>query len=331
VTPHLARFGFDDYPLQNLFELLLLHLSKEAIKMKIFVLFSGLLASLIPTVSATEKPISFEFEVGAERDTQLNITEVDQTLDANDTATVVKALLKGKWQPINRLKLQPGYAITNKTYQEHEAFNLQIQQASLDVNYKLDWFELGGSYHQIDAALDREDFMQLDYQNLSISKLFASHYYLRLGATQTDKLFESYPDKNADTNRYEFDGYYFFNRGKGYLSVGYQQLNEDAVVDFHDYQAPTLKATISNKFDLLGWQQKLQFSWSQQTRNYEATHPDIEEHREDARDTMRVSWKLELSESLSATSHYEIVKSQSNLESADFNNSQIAFMLKASF
>lgn len=298
-----------------------------------FMFSLAVLAANVPGPSTAAEPsgLAFELAAGAERDSNLNVVELDQSSQESATAAVLKAKLDARWQASPRLKLQAGYSYAGRRYQEHEDFDLAIHKLSADASYDLGWFTPGLSHHVANAQLAGRDFLDLKQTSVHVSRLFNDRYYFRLAHTVQDKSFNEHPDRDADNRGFSADAFVFFNNARSFIALGGGSEDESANAEQFDYDGVTHHLSFSHKFTLGENDSKLHMGWRHWTRDYSGLTPELDEQRNDSGQVTDLEWELGLSKNMALLSKVEFGQYHSNLPSADYDETLSSLLFKLRF
>lgn len=274
--------------------------------------------------------VDFELEAGIEYDSSLAVEELDRASEESDVALLTQAKLNGQWQASKTVMLKGGYNYLGRNFQDSDSFDTVIQQIFLDASYDAGPVTLGASHYFADAELDNRDLLSFNLTSVYLSKLIDRHIFLRLALDRKDKEFDSKPERDASGDSVSGDLYVFFNEAKSYVAFGLNSENEDSQSAELDFQGAGFKARLANKFEAFGKDNKLSLSYRYQNRDYDHVDPMIGEKREDERHTTELSWEVWFNEKVAMISTLLRGNYASNLDSADYQESQasIAFRLK---
>lgn len=281
--------------------------------------------------SANNDNFSFALEAGLVNDSQLAVEEIDQFESTSDTAKHFQFEADGNWKPADKLNVKAGYSYMDQSYQDNDEFDLTISRLHGDVSYDFPWLTLGVNQHKIDAKLAGDGFLDMTRKGYYIGKLFANSFYLRAESLEIDKTFDTLGDRNAETSALAVDGYYFFNDGLSFFSVGYETEDEKANAPEFSYDGTNYRATFSNKFSFLDKNSQMKLFWRYSDRDYKDIYPGIDQSRADTKSIYGLNWTLWFNDTLSLITEVEQTDSESNLESADYDATQVSLILRAEF
>lgn len=275
--------------------------------------------------------VDFELEAGLEQDSSLTVEELDQSSEESDTAVLSKAKLNAQWKPTKPVSLKAGYNYTGRNFRDSDSFDTVIQQFFVDGSYAAGLATLGASHYFADAQLDNRDLLTLNLSSLYVSKLIDQHIFLRFAMDFKDKSFDRRPERDADGNAMSGDIYIFFNQARSYVSFGLNTEKEDSNSSELDYRGTGVKAKVSNKFLAFGKDNKISLAYQFNNRDYHNIDPLIGEKREDRRQRTELAWEFWFNDTLALISSLVRGNYQSNLESADYEESLASLALRLKF
>jgi hypothetical protein len=278
---------------------------------------------LANTLHAATPTGSIRLEAGTEYDSNLSVIELDQFSTQSDWAAVLNARLNGRWKATDKFELKGGYSYLSKTYQDYENFDLAVQQLFADASYQFAPVTIGASFHNADAELADKDLLTLQQTSLYASRLFNQRVFLRGAVNFQDKEFPGNGGRNARNTGFSGDIFVFFNKGATLIATGFSREEEDANQAQYDYDATSLRASISHKFPVWGKSSKVQLGMRYHNRDYLTNTPADNSAEEFRRaDTHRVTtleWEINLTPKIIATSKIERGNYKSNLAAADYS------------
>jgi|Cruoilmetagenom7_1024161.scaffolds.fasta_scaffold11048_2 hypothetical protein len=276
----------------------------------------------------SESDFSIALEAGMERDSQLTVEEIDQYEVASDMATHLQFEAEGDWQATSRLALKGGYHYTSKSYQDNEDFDLDIGRVFGDVSYDFSVLTVGANQHRIDAKLAGDGFLDMTRTGFYAGKLFANSFYLRAELLDIDKKFDNLSDRDASGDSVATDGYFFFNQGLSFFSLGFEQEEETAQAEHFSYDAINYRATFSHEFNWLDKRHRLKLNGRYSNRDYLGVYPEINEARADTKNSISLTWDLFFTDHFSMISHLQQTDADSNLSSADYDATQLSIIFR---
>jgi hypothetical protein len=281
--------------------------------------------------SGEQLSLSGSVELGAEHNSNVSITELESATGEADTAAILDAGFDASWQATDRLTVDAGYSYSGRRYEEFEDFDLDLHLLYTDLSYDFDLFSVGTNYYFADAQLGGDDFLTLKQYSVYAGKLLADQWYLRGALNFSDKSFNNFAQRDADSEGLSLDAFWFFNQGRSTLVFGYAFDNEDARVNAFSYQANTMRIRFTNRFNVIGKDAQLQLGVRVQDRDYRGITPEINARRDDRQYTTEARFEVSLNKYLSVATQFERGAFRSNLASADYTENRVSASLKLAF
>jgi hypothetical protein len=296
------------------------------------ILYLSLAITGITNIAFAATPTAkFEFETGAEYDSNLSVIELDQNSSEGDWSILAKANINGQWQATDKVKLKAGAGYSSKTHQDYSEFNLAITQAFVDASYDFQPITLGISYHHADAELDNQDFLTLQQRSVYVSRLINQTIFLRAAINDQDKDFPNTTGRNAGNRGFSGDAFFFFNQGQTFFTLGISNEKENTEINEFDYDAINVRSSVSHQFSLWNKKNRVQLGWRFDNRDYSTVTELIDAKRQDERRITTLEWELETNNWLSLIGKLESGNYHSNLASADYSETISSVTLKARF
>lgn len=147
-------------------------------------------------------------------------------------------------------KLTTGYDFTQSLYADFDEYNLQghtvggrysfqaSPKVSLSLNYNFDYFTLDGDDYLFSHRTGARAFFQ-EWES----------FYGRIGYQFKNDEFELNPTQDRDVHSVDLTEYWFFNKNRDFISVGYTYGNADANLSRWSYDLHRVAATA--KYDVL--------------------------------------------------------------------------------
>lgn len=287
-----------------------------------------LMAGIASASESSDSDFSIALEAGIERDSQLTVEEIDQYEADSDMATHLQFEAEGDWQATSRLALKGGYHYTSKSYQDNQDFDLDISRVFADVSYDFSFVTLGANQHEVDAKLAGDGFLDMTRTGFYAGRLFANSFYLRAELLDIEKSFDDLSERNATGDTIATDGYFFFNQGLSFFSLGIEQEEETAQAEHFSYDAINFRATFSHEFNWLNKRNRIKLNGRHSNREYLGVYPGIDEARTDTKNSVSFSWNLFFTDHFSMITHLEQTFADSNLPSADYDANQLSLIFR---
>lgn len=291
----------------------------------------------LPVASAQDAPeeerfsVSGAVELGGEYNSNVSVTELETAIGQADVATALEAGINLTWRLTDRLRADGGYSHTATRYQEFSDFDLGMDLFYGDLGYEFDRLSVGTSYYHADAALGGDDFLTLEQYSIYAGRLFGDSVFLRGSINAADKTFDTLGQRDSTGGGFGLDAFWFFNQGRSSLVFGYTYGDEDARQEQFSYENHTFRTSLSNRFTLVGRDSRLQLGLRLQERGYRGVTPAIGVPRDEQQQVAEAEFEVSLNRYFAIVSRLEHGSYQSNLASADYNETRAFLGLKLSF
>lgn len=293
----------------------------------------GLLTACSLTLAQQEAPLTFSgsLAVGAEYNSNVSVAELESAIGQSDTAATVDASLDADWQASPQLNISGGYSFSSQSYQDFDAFDLDMHMLYADISHDFETFTLGASHYYADANLGGDDFLILNQSSIYAGKLLNEQWFVRGALNVSDKSFTGFEARDADTLGLSLDAFWFFNQGQSSLVLGYAFDDEDTRSRAFAYEADTLRIRYSNRFNLMGLNSDLQLGFRTQHRDYKGITPAIGVPRDDKQYVADASLTVDVQPWIAITGRLERGDYQSRLSSADYTEERVSLNVELSF
>lgn len=275
--------------------------------------------------------VSVRVDAASEHNSNVSVSELEQATGESDRALVLDFAVDAHWKPKTAMSVDFGYNYSDRRYREFSEFDLAMHLLYGDVSYDFSHYTVGANYYFADAELGGEGFMKLHQRSLYAARLFADAWYVRAAVTQSEKIFATLGERNADTLGYSIDAFYFFNEGRSFFLIGANYDDEDARDDAFSYQGNSLRLRYSHRFNLWRRDARIQLGYRWQDRDYQGITPAIEQRRDDRHQVLEARLEVPVLDKLSVISLVERGDYRSNLDSADYDETRVSLGLRFSF
>lgn len=282
---------------------------------------------------SSPNPVTFSgsLEAGAEYNSNVSVSELESASGESDMAGTLDASLDMHWNPAERVSVDAGYSFTSRQYDDFDAFDLDMHLLYGDISYEFDPFTVGANYYFADAELGGDDFLTLKQNSLYVGKLFYERWHLRGALNFSEKDFDGFGARDANTEGLSLDAFWFFNQGMSTLVFGFAYDDEDTRADQFAYEADTVRTRFTHRFNWSGRESYLQLGGRAHFRNYKAITPGVGVARDDKQYVLDASVEVKLMPWLAVTGQVERGDYRSRLASADYTENRIRAGLKVSF
>lgn len=269
---------------------------------------------------------SFDVEIaaGVDYDSNVSVNELDANTGADDFAAAIDADFDFSTPVGPGTELQLGYGFSQSLHFDFTAFDLQSHLATADLSHDFGFAEIGAAYRFAYSRLGGDPFLTMHQVNPYISKFIGKTLYVRAGYTYADKNFEepaaipAPPTRDAKSNSFGGDVYFFLNGVKSYLMAGYERDIEKAVSDEFDFHANNYRVRFSQRFPFGSGDAELSLGYRFEDRNYDNQTPSILAVRADERHRFQAELEIPVTEHAFARLEFEHGDYKSNLPSADY-------------
>jgi len=275
--------------------------------------------------------VSGQLELGAEYNSNVSVTELESASGEADYAGLLDAGIDLSWKPSERFTADVGYSYSSSQYREFDAFDLDLHLLYVDASYDLDVVTIGANHYYGDANLGGDDFLTLKQYSVYAARLFGDSFYLRGALNFTDKSFDTVAGRNADSEGFNVDGFWYFNQGKSSVVLGYAWSDENTLASEFAHKSHTLRARYSNRFMVAAKDAQIQLGLRMQERDYTSVTPSIGSRRDDRQQIAEARFEVSLNSSLTVVSQLEYGNYSSNLSSADYDETRASLGLRLSF
>ena len=283
------------------------------------------IGSSLPSLGAESLTYSGKARVGAEYQSNVNISALEQASGQADSAVLLEAELAASWQASKSWKLDAGYSIQDKNYRQADAFNTRLQLAYVDGSYQLGKHTLGANLYYANAQLDNAAFLTLSQASLYSLLSASDSWFIRPALTVADKSFARNTERDANTFTASADNFWFFASGQRFLSLGLMWEKESSQDNAFSYTAPGVRLKVSNRFTLWQYQQQLQLGAKLSQRDYSATQ------RSDTQTVLEASWQMNFNQHVALIGKLEHGDFSSTLDSADYRETRSAVLFQLGF
>ncbi len=275
--------------------------------------------------------ISGAVAVGAERNSNLSVAELESASGTSDTAATVDANIDLNWQVDASTAFATGYSYSGSRYQDIDAYDLDLHLVYADLSHDFALLTLGANTYFADAKLGGDSFLEMNQYSLYAGKLFGDEWYLRGALNFAEKEFDVFDTRDADNDGFGVDLYRFFNAGRSNVVLGYVYEEEDTRGPSFRYSADTLRLRLNHRFTLAERESRLQLGYRWQDRAYANITPGINVPRDDSQRVAEAQLEVEVTDNVAVTGGWEHGDYQSRLASADFSANRVTLALRVSF
>lgn len=272
-------------------------------------------------------PFSLEVSAGLESDSNVSVSELDESTGEDDQAAVLDADLDYELTLGKLTELQFGYGLSQTSYDDFSAYDVQNHLLTADFTHDFGAIDAGAAYRYIHTRLGGHDYLAIQQLAPSASRFFGRKFFGRAEYTFSDKAFDEVNERDATTHAGGADLYWFVNGVRTYVVFGYRYRNENAEDAQYDYDSHNLKLRLSQRFRFLEHDATLKLGWLYEQRDYSAPTPAIDATRDDDRNRFQAELELPLGRQFFGLLDYEYGAFSSNLQSADYDQHVVSVRL----
>ena len=287
----------------------------------------------LPVQANDTLSFSASARAGLEHQSNVNISELEQASGQSDVATLLEADINVQWQTTPALRLEAGYSVQDKNYQQADAFDSRLQLGHLDASYQLGTHTIGTNLYYASADLAQSRFLTLQQASLYSMHSIGDSSFVRPAITLSDKTFDRFSERDASTTSASLDTFWFFAEGTRFINLGLIYEDENSRDNAFSYQSPGLRLKLSGRYNLWQFDHTLQLGAKFSQRKYQSV-PDSNNdtpRRQDTQYQLDVSWKLDVNSHLALLTKLEHGDFSSTLDSADYRETRSSLALQLSF
>jgi hypothetical protein len=276
--------------------------------------------------SKEEQGFSFEGQleafVGA--DNNVVVEEIDLTTSTSDSFFTLKAKAGFDYNFDARHSASAALSYTDKSYSDADRFDLQTTLSTFGYKFKHENYTINLDYREADAELGGNDFLVLTQISPAVSFFLTKKNFFRLAYTSIEKELVNNPMRDASSDEYGLDYYFFWNGLSDYFISSIKLRQEDAQDPAFNFNSYQLRLAYKKRFALMGYKSRLSLDAKYRTRDFDTTlNSSIDAFRVDKRSSFSVSNELEVFNNLFWILELEYTSNNSNLESANFSETEL--------
>lgn len=276
--------------------------------------------SVIDTVK--DSPFSVELSAGVEYDSNVSIIEIDTQTAEGDFAALIDFGLEYETDLTDNTSLEIGYDFGQDIQFDFSNFDTQTHRGSVELSHDFGAVDGGISYQLVHSRLDGAGFLTLNRLSPYVASYVADRKaYVRASYIYTDKNFIGRTDRDSEVHAGSAEVFYFVNGLNTYVIAGYRFETEDAVAAEFDFDSHNTKLRLVQRINMGERRARLRGGWRYENRNYSSLTPSIGAVRDDERHKFDISLEVPFNDIMFAELEYNYDIFNSNLPSADFNQS----------
>jgi len=265
--------------------------------------------------------------LGYQYDSNVSLTELDTNTGEADYASLAEIGLDASLPVSQDLSLKLGYGFTQTRYQDFSEFDTAIHRFQVDGQYRVGGFDTGLALRHFGARLDNERFLDIRQVSPSIARMIGKTFYVRGAYTSAEKTYADREERDATGSALDFDVYVLLDGMQRYLSFGINVNDEDATDPELDYDGNKVRLAYGHKFEKLQLKARLQFD----ERDYANVTESIGEQRRDSKFRAGLDANFSLTDMFEIVGEAQYVDTESNLETANFDEMVYSLSLAAKF
>jgi len=292
---------------------------------------SQLLAELSETPKNSVKPWSVSLNAGFEYDSNVTISETDNTSSIDDFAGVFDASLGYKLLKTDLSEVEVAYDFYQSLYDDLPDFDIQAHVFSLSGSHEINDFDFGLNYSYNYTFLGADRFYDSHSVIPTLGFMPTSAWYVSLAYNFQNKNFFNDQERDSNLHAFSYDNYVFFNDNNSFVTMGYRIEHEDTAGSQFQYLGHYYTAGLNTKFAAHFLKPEAEIYYKYYLKDYDGVTDSILEEREDERQSVYLGLTLHFNEITHAKIAYEYVDAISNLSPSDFEEHIVMFTLGADF
>ncbi|NNJ73388.1 MAG: DUF560 domain-containing protein [Enterobacterales bacterium] len=280
---------------------------------------------LCPSLMASE-PVEQKYNasisIGEEYNSNLTIDELDLGSNQSGLLTNIELEVDAQLSPSKDHQINLAYMFSRSIHEEYSEFDLESHGFSLGYDFTEGDYTYGLDYMFFDATLDSADFLQMNFITPSVSYMLNDTSLLRFAYNFTDKSFDTFTDRDADSNGVDISYYSFFNQAKSYFRWQLSTAQEDAVTDEFDFDSYTVGFSVNSTVPSLAEGAKVNFDIKYSERDYSQRTEEIMAFRAEEWSQVRLNLIVPIYENMTLDFGVEHNDRASNLASADYTETR---------
>lgn len=287
------------------------------------------LAATTGVAAAPAAKFDFDATVGADYDSNVGITELDENSGAADSVASFGAGVAGAFKAGEHVGLRLGWDYDASKHRQFSEFDLGLQHAVAGIDVTGNYLDAGISAERFDGRLDGEPYLTVTQYSPNVSKLIGSRVFVRAAWIASDKHFDALPERDAHADAYRLDAYLLLDGMDRYVALTWQAGSEDASSAELDYRGRQSALTYGQH--LVGSRVMLKTQVRYEQRDYRNVTDAIDAPRRDRRLRILLTASIPVGEHFSFDATIERTRNRSNFEPAALDKFVGGCELKAKF
>lgn len=289
--------------------------------------------------AAEENAFSWNNEIGAGYGYESNVSveEIDLNASLGDQFLTYDAKIGGKYQLNANHAFSFSVKGSEKQYNDAEQLDLSNRFFSAGYAVKSKQVNYGFDFRFINTDLNDQDFLKLRLYSPYVSGFLAKQHFVRFGLNVGSKELVSQPQRDANSNQFSADYYYFLNGLNQYLILGAKYKNENTQDSQFSFDGLQLKAALEFRFTLLERPTKTRITTQYRQRDFDDANLNADEDgeggtpRQDTRQQVSLLVESEIIEDLSVNMQSAYIDNESDIQSLSYHEKQLSMRVKYQF
>jgi len=300
-------------------------------------------------LQAEENALRWNNEIGVGYGYESNVTveEIDFNASLGDQYLTYDAKIGAKYQFTENQSVSLSIKGSEKQYQDAEQLDLSNRFISAGYAIKANKITYGVDFRFINTDLNDDEFLQLRLYSPYVSGFLSKQQFVRLGWNYGNKTLISQPDRDATSNQFTADYYYFVNGLKQYLILGAKYKNENTQDEQFSFDGLQLRAAYEFRFQLLERPTKARITTQYRKRDYDNANLNASEDdgsdqgdgdqngdglaRQDKRQQVSLMLESEIIDNLAVNMQGAYIDNDSDIQSLSYHEKQLAMRVKYQF
>ena len=284
-----------------------------------------------PEVGQAETTVHGSLSIGFEHDTNVAVDELDRSSNLSDVGRLYDGNLRISHDFNDSVSGKVSYDFSAIDYAEFDRLSRQTQSLGAGLSADLGGVKAGLNYFFTNTRLDNNNFLTYHRLSPSISGFASKRWFFRGAWVYGDKTLERRPGRDAVTHGLETDAYYFWRGLRRYFNIGYAFRHENSRADRFDFEGHLIKLRAVQRFDIGASLSTLEAGIRYEERDYQSVTPSIGEPRYDDRLKISISFDYQMTKQINWRFYANYSDYQSNLPSADYDQTVVGSALEFSF
>lgn len=288
---------------------------------------SGFMMQIPVALSKEESRLSLDGSVGAEygNDSNVVVEEVDLTTSTSDTFFRLKAKGSAEYQFDKQHSASASLSITDKRFSDADTFDLQTLLFSSGYKYKNGDYTFAFDYRRASAELGGNDFLTLTQMSPSVSFFVNKQNFIRVAYTNIEKELDNNPTRNADSDEYAIDYYFFWKGLNDYFISSVKFRHEDAGEDIFNFSSSQARIAYKKRYELFNYKARLTLEAKYREKDFnDVVNPELNAFRVDKRRSFSVNKEVAIVDDVSLFLDITHINNKSNLPALDYTETIVS-------